>query len=134
LLHEIQTHKTMKAQTNLRLIILSFLFLLLSFSYSAAADGFPRIPKYDALSFLAPVTPSEAIFEEENGDYSSPEVYRVLAPVTPAEAGFENETYELVESSPVNLSPVTPAEANFEETYGVSLVPAAPHEASFEEI
>jgi hypothetical protein len=124
----------MKAQMNLRLIILSSIFLLLSFSVFSFSDGLPRIPKFDITSSLAPSTPAEATFEELTADYLPSAVHTSLVPVTPAEADFENAGVSLTGSDPVNLSPVTPAEANFDETGADFLAPATPAEAGFEEI
>jgi hypothetical protein len=62
-------------------------------------------------SSLVPVTPLEAGFNDVVPDVNSD--LKVLAPVTPSEADF-NDSTEGPESTLSYLAPVTPAEADFE--------------------
>jgi hypothetical protein len=80
---------------------------------------------------LAPVTPSEATFEEVNDATS----VAVLAPVVPAEADFTDVPAEFT-ADIFALAPVTPAEADFdsdgnEEVNIAALTPVTPAVADF---
>lgn len=79
------------------------------------------------LSSLAPTLPSVATFE----DAVALNDYGFLAPVTPTEAQFEEINTEI--DLMLNLAPVTPTVADFEDVadYGF-LAPTTPAEADFE--
>ncbi|MEI6900539.1 MAG: hypothetical protein WCL00_11730 [Bacteroidota bacterium] len=83
-------------------------------------------------------TPSEATFTDLVPDPAP--IVLSLAPVTPREATFGDEELDALETNSIpSLSPSTPVEADFEETipasgYGSTLAPITPVEASFEEI
>jgi len=79
---------------------------------------------------LAPITPTEATFEE----VAAPFEFSTLAPVAPAEASFEEETEDIAITS---LAPVTPVEADFndattQEINIGALAPVTPSVADFE--
>jgi hypothetical protein len=79
---------------------------------------------------LAPVTPSEATFEEMNDAASA-----TLAPVTPALADFSDELSETTNDISA-LAPATPPEADFspeEEQAGntIAIAPYTPTVADF---
>jgi hypothetical protein len=118
-------------------LILSILFVFLFGNLFAGNDGTPTkstnvlnsingfnapaIPKettftndvtFADLYLLAPVTPREATFYDENEQ----RIYlnlNILAPLTPKEAGFDND--DIINTIDLkNLALVTPAEADFE--------------------
>jgi hypothetical protein len=90
----------------------------------------PATNSYSSVS-LAPVTPTEATFEE-----SIVTEMNALMPVTPTEATFEDAAPEMV--SITALAPAPPAEADFGDAVlqmpsnTDSLAPVSPPEADFE--
>lgn len=93
------------------LIIASLLSLQTTFLFAGSrmALMLPSLnPPVAEISFLAPVPPAVATFEDIF--VPVPDV-ELLAPVTPAEAEFTDSVAEI---NPVSLAPVTPAEADFE--------------------
>ena len=119
----------MKATT----IILAAVFTLSMNVLLASNDGAVGNNETYSLQVLAPITPSEATFEDVI--VASADIFN-LAPVTPGEADFSD-----VAPEPVNdfsaLSPVTPSEADFSENEipmnNLDLAPVTPAFADFTE-
>jgi hypothetical protein len=86
---------------------------------------------------LAPVTPTEATFEETTITSAISFDFTSLAPATPFEADFSDVVPEKNLDLTI-LAPVTPAEADFNETTESqsdilsALAPVTPSEADFE--
>jgi len=86
---------------------------------------------------LAPVTPTEATFEETTLTNAVIFDYTALVPKTPGEANFSDVVPEKNLDLTI-LAPVTPAEADFNETTESqsdilsALAPVTPAEADFE--
>jgi hypothetical protein len=86
---------------------------------------------------LAPVTPTEATFEETSLSNAFTYDYTTMAPVAPVEADFSDVVPER-NLDLTFLAPVTPAEADFNETVEdqdlnlSALAPVTPAEADFE--
>jgi hypothetical protein len=111
-------------------VILATLFTLQSGILFAGIDNAPAANETSAISF-APVTPSEATFE----DATTISVIDLM-PLTPAEATFDDMPVALPLIG--NLSPATPSEVDFEDMVEVTvfdngfLTPKTPAEADFE--
>jgi hypothetical protein len=117
----------MKATT----IILTAVLLLSMNVLFASNDGASVNTETNSFTTLAPITPSEATFEEVN--ITSAIAFN-LAPVSPIEADFSDAIPEtIIDIS--TLAPVTPGEADFasdDETTNTSvLAPVTPSVADF---
>jgi hypothetical protein len=127
---------------------------LLMMNFTSLSAGNPKITilkataKTEIISItnaeLAPVTPKEATFSDNDLEPKPLPVIDRLAPITPQEATFEEIKPEpdLLSIDPLILQkiiPVTPKEAEFEEspvemTSGIdSLAPVSPAIATFED-
>ncbi len=107
----------MKAIINIPTLILSALFLFLTGTKMAMAEGLSRDLNNKSeqliIGVLAPVTPAEAYFEEVSPEFDYSSLVGVLVPASPASASFEDFSAE----NPMfrDLAPVLPSEADFEE-------------------
>lgn len=90
-------------------LFIAALFILQTGTLFAANEGAPLRSDVETLVF-APVTPSEATFEDMESTWI---MAGNLAPVTPAEADFSDDANFAVIDNTL-LAPVTPAEADFE--------------------
>ncbi|MCX6287026.1 MAG: hypothetical protein NTY96_07925 [Bacteroidetes bacterium] len=92
------------------------------------------------LKILAPGTPNEADFSDNDLITLSAPASRTLAPVTPIEADFNDSDADNLNLLIPNLAPKTPGEADFLDTdttnsgEGCKLAPVAPAEATFEDL
>jgi hypothetical protein len=120
--------KSMKATTTILAVILTFSMNVLFASNDKTAVNSESNSVH---VLLAPVTPSEATFEEISDAAS---IAFILAPVSPIEADFSDAIAETTIDN-VTLAPVTPSEADFgsdDETTNVSVfAPVTPSVADF---
>ena len=107
----------MKTIINIPALILSALFLFLTGTKMATAEGLSRDLNRESeiitIGILAPVTPSEAYFEEVSAAFDYSSLVGLLAPEMPASASFE----DFPDKTPMfnDLAPVIPQAASFEE-------------------
>ena len=127
----------MKATT---IIIAAVLFLQVSVLFAENNEASPavfNVPVSFNMNALAPVTPTEATFEDATESNAFTFNFSDLAPVTPVEADFSDVVPEK-NLDLTMLAPVTPAEADFNETTESqsdilsALAPVTPAEADFE--
>jgi hypothetical protein len=127
LLHQTQKKSKMKATT----IIIAAILTISMNVLLASNDGAEVNSESRSLLTLAPITPSEAAFEDAN---DATVIAFNLAPVSPIEADFSDEISETTIDI-ITLAPVTPIEADFasdDETTNVSvLAPVTPSVADF---
>jgi hypothetical protein len=139
-----------KMKTMAKLLVVIFLL-----SYSVVTAGNPRIiiVKVAATTDkiisdyvpveLAPATPKEALFIENDIEPAPLPAITRLAPITPKEATFEEVVYIPGNNKDLpdllqKIAPETPKVADFEDspvtdTLNDQLVPTTPKEAYFEE-
>ena len=127
----------MKAPT---IIIAAFLFLQASVLFAGNSET-RSMETNEAVSceicILAPITPTEASFEEVTEVATFSFDFLFLAPVTPEEADFSEVTLEMDIVLTI-LAPETPAEADFNDNIEdlvidlSALAPVTPAEADFE--
>jgi hypothetical protein len=127
LLHQHQTTEKMKATTILTAALLTLQAGFLFASNNNTVVPGTRESSAVSYSFLAPVTPAEATFEE-TAMFTE---LSALAPVAPAEATFEDAGASVISTR--GFAPVVAAEAAFEdEPFRSDLAPTIPAEADFE--
>lgn len=107
----------MKTIINIPALILSALFLILTGTKMATAEGLSRDLNRESeiitIGILAPVTPAEAFFEEVSPAFDHSSLVDALSPETPGFASFEDFPAENMMFN--DLAPVIPQEASFEE-------------------
>ncbi len=118
----------MKATTTILAVILTFSMNVL---FASNDKTTVNSESNSVQASLAPVTPSEATFEEVNDANA---IAFILAPVSPIEADFSDAIAETTIDI-VTLAPVTPSEADFgsdDETTNASVfAPVTPSVADF---
>ena len=119
----------------LNLITIAIMILGLNAAF-AGSDPAINAPSVVTLTYLQPVSPSEATFSDVVPE-PAPRTAE-LAPVVSKVAPFSESGLDAVEESVLmrEFSPVTPSEAGFEVESNVlndslSLIPSIPKEASF---
>jgi hypothetical protein len=127
----------MKATT---IIIAAVLSLQVSFLFAGNNETVSTANNengFCSICTLAPVTPTEATFEETTFSNTFTLNVTSLAPVTPVEADFSDIVPEKNMDLTI-LAPVTPSEADFNDGIEdqsvdyISLAPVTPDEADFE--
>ncbi|MCX6280922.1 MAG: hypothetical protein NTU51_03095 [Bacteroidetes bacterium] len=111
-------------------------------TYTTHVNSVPEVSAITSsdLNVLAPVTPSEADFNDNDLVIASVPSTVLLAPVTPEEADFSDSDAGNLNLLIPYLSPCIPSEADFLDTDTVvggdspSLAPVLPSEASFDDI